>query len=83
MPTQSTTAPTMARASLRQADILHFATAMVIDCAATPFDLHATVTDADNGTSCLAFLPSNVLSDFWKLRMFWQHVSRNPTSATS
>jgi hypothetical protein len=51
-------------ASPRQANILHFAMAMVTDCAVIPFDLHATVTDADNGTPCIAFLPSNVLSDF-------------------
>ena len=54
----------MANASLCQSNILHFAMAMVADCAVIPFDLYATVTDADNGTPCIAFLPSNVLSDF-------------------
>jgi hypothetical protein len=49
---------------LDQPDILHFAMAMVADCAVIPFDLHATVTDADNGTPCIASLLSNVLSDF-------------------
>ena len=53
----------MAGASLRQFNILHFAMAMVADCAVIPFDLHATLTDADNGTPCIASLPSNVLSD--------------------
>ena len=54
----------MANASLCQSNILRVAMAMVADCAVIPFDLHATVTDADNGTPCIAFLPSNVLSDF-------------------
>lgn len=52
---------------------------MFADFAVIPLDLHATVTDADNGTKSVALLPRNVQADFEFFGLGGSHGSRTIT----